>query len=45
MDRIRELNRYQKDVLIVVIVMALVFAVIYPKTISRVGFAFKDAVL
>lgn len=39
MERIKELNRYQKGVLIVMILMALVFAVIYPKTILRVGFA------
>ena len=45
MEKLKELNRYQKGVLIVMIVMALVFAVIYPKTISRVGFAYKDAIL
>lgn len=45
MERIKELNLYQKGVLIVMILMALVFAVIYPKTISRVGFAYKDAIL
>lgn len=45
MERIKELNHYQKGVLIVMIVMALVFAVIYPKIISRVGYAFKDTIL
>lgn len=45
MEKFKELNRYQKGVLIVMIVMALVFAVIYPMTISRVGFAYKDKIL
>ena len=45
MERLKELNRYQKGVLIVMVVMALVFAVIYPMTISRVGFAYKDKIL
>ena len=45
MQRIKELNRYQKGVLIFMIVMSLVFAVIYTKTIARVGFSFKDAIL
>lgn len=45
MEKLKELNRYQKGVLIVMIVMALVFAVIYPMTISRVGFAYKDKIL
>jgi len=44
-EKLKELNRYQKGVLIVMIVMALVFAVIYPMTISRVGFAYKDKIL
>ena len=45
MERIKNLNLYQKAVLIIMIVMALVFAVIYPKTISKVGFAYKDSIL
>lgn len=45
MQRIKDLNYYQKGILIVMIVMALVFAVIYPKTISRVGFRYNDAIL
>lgn len=45
MERIKKLNRYQKGVLIVMIIMSLVFAVIYPMTISRVGFAYKDSIL
>ena len=44
MEKLKELNHYQKGVLIFMIVMALVFAVIYPMTISRVGFAYKDKI-
>lgn len=45
MGRIKNLNFYQKGILIVMVVMALVFAVIYPKTIARVGYQFNDAIL
>ena len=45
MEKLKELNHYQKGVLIFMIVMALIFAVIYPTTISRVGFAYKDKIL
>lgn len=45
MQRIKGLNRYQKCVLIFMIAMALIFAVVYPMTISRVGFEYKDTIL
>lgn len=45
MKRIKSLNYYQKGVLILMITMALVFAVVYSVTISRVGFAYKDTIL
>lgn len=45
MEKIKSLNRYQKAVLIVMIAMALVFAGIYSMTISRVGFAYRGAIL
>ena len=45
MEKIKSLNNYQKGILIVMIVMALVFAVIYPKTISRVGYRYNDVIL
>lgn len=45
MGKLKGLDRYQKGILIVMIAMALVFAVIYPMTISRVGFEFKDTIL
>ena len=45
MERTRRLNSYQKGVLIFMIAMSLMFAVIYPKTISRVGYRYHDAIL
>ena len=42
MDRIKNLNKYQKGVLIFMIVTTLIFAVIYIKTISKVGYRYKD---
>ena len=45
MERIKDLNRYQKGLLIFMIIMTLVFAVIYPRTISRVGYRYNDAIL
>ncbi len=44
MERIKSLNCYQKGILIFMIAMALVFAVVYPLTISKVGFEYKDAI-
>ena len=44
MEKIKRLNWYQKSVLVVMIAMALVFAVIYSMTISKVGFEYKDAI-
>ena len=45
MKRIRNLDHYQKAILIVMFVMSLIFAVIYPKTIARVGYLYNDAIL
>ena len=45
MDRIRSLNRYQQGILVIMIAMALFFAVMYPVTIGRVGFEYKNAIL
>lgn len=45
MERIKQLNRYQKGVLMVMIAMTLIFTALYPITISRVGFAYKDVIL
>lgn len=45
MERIKNLNLYQKSILILMLVMALVFAVLYPVTIARVGYEYKNAIL
>ena len=45
MEKIKSLNRYQKGVLIFMSVMTLIFAVIYIKTISKVGYRYHDAIL
>ena len=45
MDKFKSLNRCQKGFLIFLIAMALVFAVVYPMTISKVGFEYKDTIL
>lgn len=45
MERIKDLNRYQKSLLLLMLVMALVFAVLYPVTIARTGYEYRNAVL
>ena len=45
MEKIKSLNGYQKGLLIFMTVMTLIFAIIYPITISRVGYRYKDAIL
>lgn len=45
MERIRNLNRYQQGILMVLLVMAVVFAGIYAKVVSRTGFLYQDQIL
>lgn len=45
MERIRSLNLYQKTVLVLLAVMALVFAGIYSAVIARTGFAYMGRIL
>jgi len=45
MEKIRCLNRYQKGVVLLMTAMVLVFTVVYPLTIAREGFAYKNAIL
>ena len=45
MERIKCLNYYQKGLLLLTAAMVLVFAVLYPVTISRVGFEYKGMIL
>ena len=45
MERINHLNRYQKTLLIVLTVMALVFGVVYHVISSRVGYLYENTIL
>ena len=45
MEKIRNLNFYQKAFLILMIIMVLIFTVVYPVTISKAGFEYKDTIL
>lgn len=45
MERIKNLNRYQKGILIIMTAMVILFSVIYSVTISRVGFEYADTIL
>ena len=44
MERIKNLNLYQKGVLVFMIIISLVFSVIYARTISQVGFDYTDKI-
>lgn len=45
MERIRNLNRYPKVLLLALVVMAVVFASVYAVVISREGFLYHDQIL
>lgn len=45
MKRFKSLNRYYKAVILIMIAMTLVFGVIYPMVISRVGYEYMDRIL
>lgn len=45
MERIKRLGRYPKGVLIFMVIMALAFAVVYPITLSKVGFKYMGTIL
>lgn len=45
MERINNLSRYQKGILILLVVMAILFTVLYSKATSREGFLYKDEIL
>ena len=44
MEKLKSLKRFQKSVMLFLIAMALVFAVIYSLTISKVGFEYKNTI-
>ena len=45
MERIKDLNRYQKGLLLLLSTMIVVFGVIYAVASSKVGFLYKDVIL
>ena len=45
MQRIRALTPYQKIVLLILLMMALLFTILYPVTISREGLLYEDTIL
>lgn len=45
MERIKALNGFQKGILVLLAGMMLVFTILYPVTTSRVGYAYRGAVL
>ncbi len=45
MERIRELTTYQKGVLLFLAAMVVVFTVLYPLTVRRVGFDYQGTIL
>lgn len=45
MERIKELDRYQKGILLLLAVMVVVFGIVYSMVSSRVGFLYHDVIL
>lgn len=45
MERIKGLSKYQKMILVLLLAMTVVFAALYAVVSSRVGYAYKDAIL
>lgn len=45
MERIRNLNRFQKIILLILVAFFLVFTVIYAVVIPQVGFSYHDSIL
>lgn len=45
MERMKELNRYQQGILILLAVMIIMFGVIYSVVSSRVGYSYMDIIL
>lgn len=45
MQRLTDLSRYSQFLLLVLVVMVSVFAVVYPVTISREGYLYKDQLM
>ena len=44
MEKIKELNRYQKGILILLVAMAVIFGILYAKATSKTGFLYMDKI-
>ena len=44
MEKMKELNRYQKGILILLAAMAIVFGVLYSRVASKTGFLYMDKI-
>ncbi|MBR5247341.1 MAG: hypothetical protein IKV27_00080 [Lachnospiraceae bacterium] len=44
MEKIKELNRYQKGILILLVAMAIIFGILYAKATSNIGFLYMDKI-
>lgn len=45
MERLKNLNRYQKGILLLLVAMAILFGVIYSVATSKIGFLYNDKIL
>ena len=45
MEKIKELNRYQKGILILLVAMAIIFGGLYARATSKTGFLYMDKIL
>lgn len=45
MQKFRTFNLFQKCILLLMLGMILVFSVIYPRTLARIGYRYQDAIL
>jgi len=45
MERIKELDRYQKGILLLLVLMAVAFFILYSVTSSRMGYRYQDRIL
>lgn len=45
MERFKTLDYRQKWIFLIMGVMVLVFTILYPVTLSRVGYSYRDAIL
>ena len=45
LERVKQLGRYPKIILLILAVIILVFTILYPVITSRVGFLYEDTIL